>query len=59
MFFTIINKNLNWEILTKNLVTFNGGMAGSYLGQIKLKTGGCPKSTCSKRDMQRISKITI
>ena len=22
MFFSVINKNLNWEILTKNLVTF-------------------------------------
>ena len=24
MFFSIINKNLNWEIITKNLVTFDG-----------------------------------
>ena len=22
MFFSVINKNLNWELLTKNLVTF-------------------------------------
>ena len=48
MFFTIIIKNLDWEILTKNLVTFNGGMAGSYLGQIELKTGGRPKSEVPK-----------
>ena len=24
MFFSVIAKNLNWEILTKNLVTFKG-----------------------------------
>ena len=24
MFFSVITKNLNWEILTKNLVTFKG-----------------------------------
>ena len=23
MFFSVLTKNLNWEILTKNLVTFN------------------------------------
>ena len=26
MFFSIIIKNLNWEMLPKNLVTFNHGM---------------------------------
>ena len=26
MFFSVITKNLNWEILTKNLVTFKGWM---------------------------------
>ena len=24
MFFSVVTKNLNWEILTKNLVTFKG-----------------------------------
>ena len=24
MFFSVITENLNWEILTKNLVTFKG-----------------------------------
>ena len=24
MFFSVTNKNLNWEIVTKNLVIFNG-----------------------------------
>ena len=24
MFFSVITKNLNWEILTKNIVTFKG-----------------------------------
>ena len=26
MFFSVITKNLNWEILTKNLVTLKDGM---------------------------------
>ena len=26
MFFSIIIKNLKWEILIKNLITFDGGM---------------------------------
>ena len=26
MFFSVITKNLNWEILTKNLITFKDGM---------------------------------
>ena len=25
MFFSFVTKNLNWEILTKNLVPLNGG----------------------------------
>ena len=33
MFFSVISKNLNWEILTKNLVTFkrrDGVKDGKY-----------------------------
>ena len=26
MFFSVMTKNLNWEILTKNLVLLKGGM---------------------------------
>ena len=32
MFFSAITKNLNWGILTKTLVTFNGGPRIRFLG---------------------------
>ena len=30
MFFFVITKNLNWEVLTKNLVTFRGWSVVNY-----------------------------
>ena len=33
MFFSAITKNLNWGILTKTLVTFNGGPRIRFLGR--------------------------
>ena len=32
MFFSVITKNLNWEILTKNLDTFKGWMGLRMFG---------------------------
>ena len=42
MFFSVITKNLNWEILTKNLVTFkrwNWVKDAHYGGSMKNITG--------------------
>ena len=38
MFFTVITKNLNWKILTKNLVTFKRWFF--FVHKKKKRTGG-------------------
>ena len=41
MFFSAITKNLNWEILTKNLVTFkrSDGVKDEQKGELLLRRG--------------------